>query len=305
MGELVLHDDAGEFLLVHGSDEYLSLARKPLVSGEVPLVRFSPEHGPVVATAMEAVLFDPDAGVVSVSVGSDQLEVAMTRSAGGSRVRVANRSRRLRDSPEPEALLLDKRVASDMADALRGPRLLPLTRSPRRAVLHDADGNIAGIEAHEGVTTVSSRTNRAWARAAFPASLRRLVVACLAMVAANPGEASIRVAHIARGGDQVLLERVATATGGFPYTLANARPGRPARPRRTVRLSHEMAAFVIRALARDEDAPSLDASPESETEDGRVDVDVQSITQHVEVARDDGIDGDAGPHAGGAAGVGA
>ena len=174
MGELVLHDDAGEFLLVHGSDEYLSLARKPLVSGEVPLVRFSPEHGPVVASAMEAVLFDPDAGVVSVSVGSDQLEVAMTRSAGGSRVRVANRSRRLRDSPEPEALLLDRRVASDMSNALRGPRLLPLTESPRRAVLHDADGNIAGIEAHEGVTTVSSRTNRAWARAAFPASLRRL-----------------------------------------------------------------------------------------------------------------------------------
>lgn len=256
VGELVLLDSTGEFLLVHGSDEYLSLARRPDEKGEVPIVRFALAHAPVLAAAMEVVLAEPVMGALSASVGSDALRV---EACGG--LRVANLSRRRPGSRDPEALELDRAVAVATIEALRGPRLAPLGDVRRGMLLEEASGHAAAVESVEGRTVVSSRTQRTWARASFAASLRRVVAACLAMVVGNPGETAIRVAHVARGDDDVLLERSGTAVGTFPFVVANARPGRPAPSRRLVRLSQEMASWVVRCLARDEDLAALARGP--------------------------------------------
>ena len=261
MGELVLHDAAGEFLLVHGSDEYLSLARRATASGEIPLVRFAPQHSPIVAAALEVVLSDPDGGPLSVQAGSDDLRVETVRRAGGRRVRVANLSRRRAGSMDPEALELDRQVVAETVEALRGPRLAPLCEPRRSSVFEDDLGRAAGVESAGGVTTVSARTERVWARASFSSSLRRVVAACLATVVGNPAESSIRVAYVERQSDAVLVERLATSLGAFPYQLANARRGRLARPRRAARPTTEMAAWVGRSLARDDDPPPALAAP--------------------------------------------
>ena len=258
VGELVLHDSAGDFLLVHGNDEFLSLARRAGPSGEVPLVRFSPEHASILAAALEVVMAEPDAGALEIRAAVDELKVALVDSVRGRRVQVANLSRRRPGTNGPESLDLDRHVVAATVAALRGPRLAPLGPPRRGEVMQERGGRVAGVESDRGRTTVSSRTERMWARASFPDGLRRVVAACLAMVVGNPGETAIRVAHVSRAGEGVLIERVATASGGFPYVVANVRPGRPARPRRTVRLTEEMAAWVIRRLARDDDPVPID-----------------------------------------------
>ena len=276
MGELVLHDAAGEFLLVHGSDDFLSLARRPTATGDVPLVRFAPQHGPIVAAALEVVLAEPHCAALMVRVGSDEMRFDMVERPGGWQVRVANLSRRRPGSAEPELLELDRAVVKETIAALRGPRLQSLAPARGSVVFHDRAGRVGGVEAGVARTVVSARTQRTWARASFPTTVRRTVAACLATVVANPGDSAIRVAHVARGADNVLVERVATAIATQPFAVANARPGRPARPSRSVPLSAEMAAWVVRVLARDDELLSL--------EEGSVDVDPEAFPEDVEVA---------------------
>jgi hypothetical protein len=256
VSELVLHDAAGEFLLVHGTSDYLSLARRPDPSGEVPLVRFAPVHAPILAAALEAVMAEPDSGPLCVGAGSDELRIDVLDCAGRRAVRVSNLSRRRPGSVEAEALQLDRHVVAETIDALRGPRLAPLGLPRKSSFYQDEPGRGAAIETGGGDTTVSSRAERVWARALFPESLRRVVAACFAMVVGNPAESAIRVASIERARARVLIERVATSAG-LPYILSNGRPGRPARPRRTVRLSAEMAMWVVRSLASDDDLIAL------------------------------------------------